>query len=173
MKAAKLPPELLAPVPRRLIELEDGETSHVVFTAMQVDTFGECFLDPETNLREKRGINIIEVRRDAEGFHVVVYDPDIKYQPRRLDSRDTRIPVASVTFRPASPNGPRPTEMAAAILGVLTDEQLAEIQKWFDEMKPDSSSLMTATREMLTAEQMQKLEKWFQEARARTEREGK
>lgn len=99
MKAAKLPPELLAPVPRRLIELEEGETGHIVFTAMQVDQDGECFLDPETPLREKTGFNKIEVRHDNEGFHVVVSDPDIKYKPGMVDPRQGRIPVASVTFR--------------------------------------------------------------------------
>jgi hypothetical protein len=67
----KLPPELRAKTPRPLSELALGETGYVSVRALIVSLDQDCFLDA-TGAIEKPGLMQMTVRRDEEGFHVVL-----------------------------------------------------------------------------------------------------
>jgi hypothetical protein len=70
---AKLPPELISPLPRHLRDLQIGEMGYVVFTEMKVDAEGYCYLNPDAELSE-RTKTTIQVTREPEGFRVTVPD---------------------------------------------------------------------------------------------------
>jgi hypothetical protein len=71
VKTAKLPAGLLAEKPRRVSELPTGETGYVGLFALIVTPEQDCFLDAKGTL-EKRSLMQMTVRRDEEGFHVVL-----------------------------------------------------------------------------------------------------
>jgi hypothetical protein len=91
---AKLPENYQQPPDRHLCEIAVGETVWVGFTALHVNKAGECYLDPETPLRQK-GWATIRVERREDGYHVGF----LNEQRWRLGDRSTRgdYPVASVT----------------------------------------------------------------------------
>jgi hypothetical protein len=95
-KAAVLPPELAAGEPRPISQLKPGETGYIVFTEMVVNRNRECFIKAGTRLTEQNGYYTLEVRRDQDGYHVVI-PPGFhaKYTPRDLTG-DRVISVASI-----------------------------------------------------------------------------
>src|SRR5580704_3017728 len=101
MKPAKLPPELVDQQQRRVKQLQPGETGYVLFTDLTVNGRQECFLEAKARLCDSN-ISTIEVRRDEQGFHIVI-PADLTYRPRKIDwlSRLTLLPVASVTVGPS------------------------------------------------------------------------
>jgi hypothetical protein len=101
MKPARLPPELLDKQPRRLKQLQPGETGYIVFTHLTVNLRAECFVQAKAQLRAA-DFSTIEVRRDEKGLHVVI-PADLTYLPRKVDwlSQLGLLPVASVTVGPS------------------------------------------------------------------------
>jgi hypothetical protein len=99
MKPAMLPPELLAEPPRYIEQLKPGETGHVRFTEMVVNSNKECFLNTGAELLERNMHFNLEVRCDENGFHVAT-PPGFrfKYLPRELN-RTGLLPVSSITVR--------------------------------------------------------------------------
>ena len=92
MKTAKLPPELLAEKPRRVSELAIGETGYVGVFSLIVTPEQDCFLDAKGALEKPRLMQMI-VRRDEEGFHVILPSaPEHTPQPL-LEGADV-LPIA-------------------------------------------------------------------------------
>lgn len=100
MNVASLPPEMFDDRPHRTIEdLAPGESGHVLFTEMCVNSARECFLITKTELQPEDNFEMIAVRRDETGFHVTV-PSDITYQPREPFRGASYHPVASLTMGP-------------------------------------------------------------------------
>jgi len=101
MKPAMLPVELLDKQPRRVDQLQPGESGYIVFTDLTVNHRRECFVEAKAELRTP-GFSTIETRRDEKGLHVTI-PSDLTYRPRNIDwlSRLGLLPVASVTVGPS------------------------------------------------------------------------
>jgi hypothetical protein len=94
MKTAKLPPEVLAENPRRISELAIGETGYVGLFALIVTPEQDCFLDAKGSLEKPRLLQMT-VRRDEDGFHVVLpCSPE--YTPQPLLKGIDVLPIASI-----------------------------------------------------------------------------
>jgi hypothetical protein len=94
VKTAKLPTELLAEKPRRVSELAMGETGYVGLFALIVTPEQDCFLDAKGTL-EKRSLMQMTVRRDEEGFHVVL-PSEPEYTTQLLLEGIDVLPIASI-----------------------------------------------------------------------------
>jgi hypothetical protein len=94
VKTAKLPAGLLAEKPRRVSELAIGETAHVGLFALIVTPEQDCFLDAKGSL-EKPGLMQMTVRRDEEGFHVVLPSTP-EHAPQPLLKGIDVLPIASI-----------------------------------------------------------------------------
>jgi hypothetical protein len=94
VKTAKLPPELLAEKPRRVSELAMGETGYVGLFALIVTPDQDCFLDAKGSL-EKPGLMQMTVRRDEDGFHVVLPSAP-EHRPQPLLNGIDILPIASI-----------------------------------------------------------------------------
>jgi hypothetical protein len=91
---AKLPAECLAHKRRLISELAIGETGHAWLTALIVTPDHDCFLDAKGTL-EKPLLMQMTVRRDEEGFHVVLPSaPEFTAQP--LFKGAEMLPIASI-----------------------------------------------------------------------------
>jgi hypothetical protein len=103
--SAKLPDELLDRKPRRVSQLNPGETGQIPFTELRVNPRGQCFIAAKAELCQPQ-FSTIEVSRDQQGrFHVVV-PPYQRYIPRGLfvlyPFGIGLLPVTSVTVAPAA-----------------------------------------------------------------------
>jgi hypothetical protein len=87
VKTAKLPAECLAQK-RRLI-------SDLALTALIITPDHDCFLDSKGTL-EKRLLMQMTVRRDEEGFHVVLPSAP-KFTAQPLFKGTEMLPIASIT----------------------------------------------------------------------------
>jgi hypothetical protein len=96
VKTAKLPVELRADKPRLLTELAIGETAHVGIRALIVTPDQDCFLDPKGSL-EKPGLLQMTVRRDEEGFHVVLPAAPAFTAETVVKGMDV-LPIASISI---------------------------------------------------------------------------
>ena len=93
-KPAKLPQSLIEPQPRRLSELQVGESAHTWSRNMAITDEGECYLDPESAIKN-RGFSTLKVDRLEDGYHVTVIAKGTKWRSTQLNkSRD--VPVLSV-----------------------------------------------------------------------------
>ena len=93
---AKLPPELTEPPPRRLRDLQIGETGYTPTSSMSVSTDGLCYLDPGALLWKDRSSLVIQVVRRENGYHVVVIAKGRSWTPGSTIPAGY-IPVESVT----------------------------------------------------------------------------
>jgi hypothetical protein len=92
--AAKLPDNLIEPPPRRLSELQVGETAYVSARHMGVTEGGECFLDTQAEITE-RNFGTIKVDRREDGYHVTVIAKGTKWR-RHILTKERPVPVASI-----------------------------------------------------------------------------
>jgi hypothetical protein len=92
--AAKLPAELMTPMPRRLRDVQIGETVYVYGHDMQVDKEGHCYLSPSSQL-VARGPFAIEVVQRSDGFHVTVISKETTWMPGTGAFSDW-FPVATI-----------------------------------------------------------------------------
>ena len=72
METATLPVQMIEPERQRLRDLRRGESAYVLFTALKADDRGHCFLDTSEWIRNDQSFETLQVRRDKNGFHVVV-----------------------------------------------------------------------------------------------------
>ena len=96
-----LPAELYAPIPRKLTDLQVGETSYLDFSALHVNHSGRCFLRPGANLVEKDSLFPIQVERKPDGYHVTIIKRDKAAGTPRWSPGEVSAdyyPVASVTL---------------------------------------------------------------------------
>ena len=96
---AKLPPELHLNAPKIVSDLRLQESGHVTFTDFNVSDNRDCFLRAAAQVWNNAHASTIEVRRDQDGYHVVI-PLNRKYKPRPLPAREDNLPVASVAIRP-------------------------------------------------------------------------
>ena len=96
---AKLPPELYLDAPRMVSDLRLQESGHVTFTDLNVNDDGDCFLRAAAQIWNFAHASTIEVRRDQDGYHVVI-PLNRKYKPGPLPVHEDKIPVASVSIGP-------------------------------------------------------------------------
>jgi hypothetical protein len=95
VKTAKLPVECLAEKRRLISDLAMGETGNAWITALIVTPDHDCFLDAKGTL-EKPLLMQMTVRRDEEGFHVVLPSaPEFKAE-QVVKGMDV-LPIASIT----------------------------------------------------------------------------
>ena len=94
MKTAKLPVELRAETPRPVSELAMGETAYVGLGAFIVTRDEECFWIPRGTL-QKPGLLQMTVRRDEEGFHVVL-PSETKFSTEEIVTGRDVLPIASI-----------------------------------------------------------------------------
>jgi hypothetical protein len=92
---AKLPIELRAETPRLLSDLATGETGYVGLRNFIVTPEQDCFLDSKGTL-EKPGLLQMTVRRDEEGFHVVLPSSP-KFTAEGVVKGMDILPIASIT----------------------------------------------------------------------------
>jgi predicted transcriptional regulator len=92
--AAKIPDNLIDPQPRRLSELQIGETAYIWTLNMRVTDAGECFLDTQAEITT-RGPGAIRVDRRVDGFHVVVIARGTKWRTL-VFAKEKLVPVASI-----------------------------------------------------------------------------
>jgi hypothetical protein len=88
-------PESLRRLPKRYLrEVAAGETVFVSVAAMRVDPEGNCFLDPQAEIRD-HAISGIRVERREDGYHVTLYEGAIwEPEDRKVDGW---YPIASIT----------------------------------------------------------------------------
>lgn len=96
MNTVRLPAELRAETPRLLLELAVGETGYVGLRALIVAPDLDCFLDPRGAL-ERPGLLQMKVRRDEEGFHVVL-PAGPHFTPEQIMNGMDVLPIASVVI---------------------------------------------------------------------------
>jgi Mlc titration factor MtfA (ptsG expression regulator) len=102
-----LPEHLFKTKPRKLSDLQLGESAHTWADNMTVTSAGECFLNPYA-LVNKRGFLTIQVDRRGDGFHVVIIAVGTQWERGRANM--SGIPVMSVReeydpdLSPASPD---------------------------------------------------------------------
>jgi hypothetical protein len=79
-----------------------GETVYVVFTSMQVDSQGFCYLDSDSHVLPRPNLSSIRVTRAADGFHVGVIDAGMGWEMGRMEigSGSGWYPVESITTDP-------------------------------------------------------------------------
>jgi hypothetical protein len=95
MKTAKLQAGLLAETHRKVSELAIGETGYVGLFALIVTPEQDCFLDAKGSLEKPRLLQMT-VRRDEDGFHVVLPSaPEFTAAPLRKGM--DILPIASIT----------------------------------------------------------------------------
>jgi hypothetical protein len=99
MMIAKLPPELHLNAPKIVSDLRLQESGHVTFTDFNVSDNGDCFLRAGAQVWNNAHASTIEVRRDEDGYHVVI-PMSRKYIRGPLPVREDNLPVASVTIGP-------------------------------------------------------------------------
>jgi hypothetical protein len=93
---AKLPVELRAKTHRLISELAVGEIGHAWLRALIVTPDQDCFLDAKGTL-ETPALLQMTVRRDEEGFHVVLPSaPD--YSAEQVVKDMDVLPIASITI---------------------------------------------------------------------------
>jgi hypothetical protein len=97
MSPAKLPSELLEPIPRRIRDLQPGETGLAKFTALRVAANGDCFLRLAEQLLESDTMMTMKVRRDENGLYHVTVQRGTTYAPGSLPPDEKDVPVASVS----------------------------------------------------------------------------
>lgn len=95
MTTAKLPIELRAETPRLLSELAMGETGYVGLRNFIVTPEQDCFLDPKGTL-EKPGLLQMTVRRDEDGFHVVLPSTP-EFTAEQVVKGTDILPIASIS----------------------------------------------------------------------------
>lgn len=94
---AKLPDEILRPIPRKLSDTQDGETVYVTFSALCVDRDRNCYLNPDADLTDNDLFGI-SVTRIGDKWSVSVR-PHLDYEPRDMPL-DGLIPVDSISVVP-------------------------------------------------------------------------
>jgi hypothetical protein len=105
---AKLPVELRAETHRRVSELAIGETGYASLFTLIVTPEQDCFLDAKGSLEKPRLMPMM-VRRDEDGFHVVLPSaPEFTAVPL-MKGMDV-LPIASITvskdrWTPGMPDG--------------------------------------------------------------------
>jgi hypothetical protein len=100
---AKLPAHLIHPPDEYLTDLPVGEASYIDATDMLVDAHADCYLNPDAVLHDN-GENRIRVRREKDGFHVIIPKPGILYKPKRKVHSELLFPVQSIQEDYPSPS---------------------------------------------------------------------
>lgn len=106
---AKLPDVLIEENPRKLVELANGTSGYVRWTALAVAENRDCFLNGTENLMRRKSMLAIEVRRDHDGgFHVTI-PSDCTYKPGKIGNLPgaSTLPVVSITIGPPAIEIPR------------------------------------------------------------------
>ena len=93
---AKLADALLAPLPRRVIDLQTGESIYVIYAALQVDEERNCYIESNAEDVGPRDW-AIKVERREDGYHIQALAGQ-KYVAKKL-STGGLLPVASITER--------------------------------------------------------------------------
>jgi hypothetical protein len=102
MEAAILPEHLRFQPDPLLKDLPLNETCWITFTEMRVTSDYRCYLNPDAS-RRTYALNVIRVRRDAAGYHVIVLNDGTPYRFFRLEKAGMEndwIPVASIIVDP-------------------------------------------------------------------------
>jgi hypothetical protein len=94
MTTAKLPVELRAKTRRRISELAMGETGYVGLGSFIVTTDQDCFLDSKGTLQTP-GLLQMTVRRDEDGFHVVLPSAP-EFAAEQIVNGADILPIASI-----------------------------------------------------------------------------
>jgi hypothetical protein len=98
VETAKVPPELLKPPARGVMDMEVGETGYVTFLHLGVDSEGGCYIEARAKLSIPCGSMTVRITRREDGFHLAVRD-DTELRPGGEPSRyrnEAWSPVASV-----------------------------------------------------------------------------
>jgi len=93
---AKLPDTLREPKPKLLNDLKAGEEGYVHWQHMAVTENGDCFLLPNSPVENTKSIFRLKVKRQEDGYHVVVMARQMTWKPKG-DAEKDWIPVASIT----------------------------------------------------------------------------
>lgn len=101
-KAVKMPEEYIQTKPRRFEELQVGETGYMLFTSVRLDEQRRTFInDLSPELLDRKGINRVGIRREADGF-VLILPRDDKHTWRAepLPKSGKHYPVIKIEQEP-------------------------------------------------------------------------
>ncbi len=92
---AKMPLAYIEPTPIPVSQLEVGQTGFINFSELRVDLDLSTFIEPATKLR-KKSFNTVEVRRNDEGWNVVIHDATLTFRRREITDYADLIPVVEI-----------------------------------------------------------------------------
>lgn len=83
----------------RVENIQPGRVSYVSLDTIRVDANRRCWLHPHALTGTKKPDRPIEVRRDADGFHVTIENVDHQWEAADFDTSSGWLPVKTITVR--------------------------------------------------------------------------
>lgn len=98
-EAAQMPEKYIEAKPRRFEELQVGESGYLLFTTVFVDEERRVFVSDFRPELQKRGMSTVGVRREADGFVLIVPRDDktpFTWRPGPLPKSGKCYPVVRI-----------------------------------------------------------------------------